>query len=35
MVEDTPTSTKHGSRRRAMGTIRGVVPGEIFVRLIH
>jgi hypothetical protein len=35
MVEDAPTSTKHGRRRRVMGTVRGTVPGEVFVRGIH
>jgi len=35
MVEDAPTSTKHGHRRRIMGTVRGEVPGEVLIRGIH
>jgi hypothetical protein len=35
MVEDAPTTTEHGLRRRVMGTVRGVVLGEVFFRGIH
>jgi hypothetical protein len=35
MVEDTPTTTEHGRRRRVMGIVRGAVLGEVFVRGIH
>jgi hypothetical protein len=31
MVEDAPTSTKHGRRRRVMGVVRGMVLGEVLV----
>jgi hypothetical protein len=31
MVEDAPATTEHGLRRRVMGTVRGVVLGEVFV----
>jgi hypothetical protein len=31
MVEDAPATTEHGRRRRVMGTVRGVVPGEVSV----
>jgi hypothetical protein len=35
MVEDAPTSTKHGHQRRVMGTVRGAVPREVYFRGIH
>jgi hypothetical protein len=35
MVEDAPTSAKHGRQSHVMGTIRGTVPGEVIVRGIH
>jgi hypothetical protein len=35
MVEDTLVTTKHGCQRSVMGTVRGVVPGEIFFIGIH
>jgi hypothetical protein len=35
MMEDTPTSTKHGCRRSFIGTIQGAVSREILVRGIH
>jgi hypothetical protein len=35
MVEDAPTSTKHGHRSRVMGTVRGMVLGEVIVRGTH
>jgi hypothetical protein len=35
MVEDAPGTTEHGHRRRVMGTILGVVPGEVSVSGIH
>jgi hypothetical protein len=35
MVEDTPTSTKHGRQSRVMGTVRGMVLGEVIVIGIH
>jgi hypothetical protein len=28
MVEDAPATLEHGSRRRVMGTVRGMVAGE-------
>jgi hypothetical protein len=31
MVEDAPTVIEHGSQRHVMGTIRGMVLGEVFV----
>jgi hypothetical protein len=31
MVEDAPTSTKHGRRRCVMGIVRGMVLGEVLV----
>ena len=35
MVEDVPTSTKHGRQRRVMGTVRGEVMEKSYVRGIH
>jgi hypothetical protein len=35
MVEDTPTSTKHGRLSRVMGKVQGMVPGEVIFRGIH
>jgi hypothetical protein len=35
MVEDAPTSTKHGRLTCVMGTIRGMVPREVFFIGIH
>jgi hypothetical protein len=35
MVEDAPATTEHGRRRRVMGTVRGVVLREVFVKGIH
>ena len=35
MVEDTPTIAEHGHRRRVMGTVRGAVSGEVFIKGIH
>jgi hypothetical protein len=35
MVEDTPATIEHGRRRRVMGTIRGMVPGEVSIRGTH
>jgi hypothetical protein len=29
MVEDAPTTTKHGRRRRVMGIVQGTVLGEV------
>jgi hypothetical protein len=31
MVEDAPTTIEHGSRGCVMGTIRGMIPGEVFI----
>jgi hypothetical protein len=35
MVEDAPTSTKHGHPRHVMGIVSEVVLGEVLVRGIH
>jgi hypothetical protein len=35
MVEDTPTTIEHGCQRRIMGTIQGMVPREVPIRVIH
>jgi hypothetical protein len=35
MVEDAPTATKHGHRRHVIGTVRGSIPEEVFIRGIH
>jgi hypothetical protein len=29
MMEDAPTAIENGSRRRVMGTVQGMVPGEV------
>jgi hypothetical protein len=35
MVEDAPTSTKHGCRRCVMGVVRGTILREVLVRGNH
>jgi hypothetical protein len=35
LVEDIPTSTKHGHQSLVMGTVRGMVMVEVIVRGIH
>jgi hypothetical protein len=35
MVEDAPTATEHGRRRRVMGIVRGTVLREVSFRGIH
>jgi hypothetical protein len=35
MVEDAPTSIEHGLQRCVMIIVRGMVPGEVFVKGIH
>jgi hypothetical protein len=32
MVEDTPTSNKHGCRICVIEFVQGTVPGEVFLR---
>ena len=35
MVEDSLAAAEHGRRRRVMGTVRGIVLGEVYVGGIH
>jgi hypothetical protein len=35
MVEGTPATIEHRRQRCVMGTIQGVVLGEVFVKGIH